>query len=530
MAPVIMEEMDSPKLKVKCTYDDCMKHFETEKLMKKHKKDDPEHCYCKRCDVDCIDWEDLTLHKVKAMQPWLEGKMKDSPGEQPDHIECEFCGEDFKSFGGRRKHRDQYHPADQDITCPGCMLHFTRASQLIEHFEENKCPEIRHLDYERSVQQKFIMRLIMKDPEEYMRRLQGPEFSNTEQSTSGFDDERSELETLDGTEGGVGVLDIDDPDQMGGYRPLQPEVELINLRQSKAPTSTTSSNWPRLPGQAERSMTESLRKISVSSSTPSTDMSASAFAASITSRNLKYVFESYPPLSSVGSPGPCSSYAGDDDTASVATMNMSTASKPLARTTGATSQVLFKDAKPSNGNPAYWAKALEEREDSVVGHGSNLFKSRIWDPYAAEYNPKRFYNTLIEKYCCPIPDCDGVYDDAEYLGEHFKIAHLRIQFRCRRCLKLFKKASGLIAHCESAGGICKVKDTNEFNQMLDDYSGGFLTSESVKQPKIVKQTPSNAVVKPGQAANGVMGTKFSAVMPRIPEDASSKAGSWSSRA
>jgi hypothetical protein len=33
--------------------------------------------------------------------------MKDNKDEQPNHIVCEFCGEDFKSFGGRKRHRDQ---------------------------------------------------------------------------------------------------------------------------------------------------------------------------------------------------------------------------------------------------------------------------------------------------------------------------------------------------------------------------------------------------------------------------------------
>lgn len=101
------QEMDSAKLNVKCTYSDCSKYFETEKLMKAHKLAEPEHNYCKKCNVDCKDWEHLTLHKVAAMQPFLDGKMKDNPDELPKHIVCEFCGIDFKSFGGRKLHREQ---------------------------------------------------------------------------------------------------------------------------------------------------------------------------------------------------------------------------------------------------------------------------------------------------------------------------------------------------------------------------------------------------------------------------------------
>lgn len=67
--------------------------------MKRHKKDDPDHFYCKKCNVDCEDWNDLKAHKVAAMAPWVEGRMKGNKDESPMHIVCEFCGMDFKSFG-----------------------------------------------------------------------------------------------------------------------------------------------------------------------------------------------------------------------------------------------------------------------------------------------------------------------------------------------------------------------------------------------------------------------------------------------
>jgi hypothetical protein len=96
--------MSSNKLNVQCL---CGKYFETEKDMKRHKKADPEHYYCKKCDVDCEDWDDLTRHKVKLMEPWLGGRPADADkDDHPVHITCEFCGEDFKTFGGRKKHRE----------------------------------------------------------------------------------------------------------------------------------------------------------------------------------------------------------------------------------------------------------------------------------------------------------------------------------------------------------------------------------------------------------------------------------------
>ncbi len=353
----------------------------------------------------------------------------------------------------------------------------------------------------------------MKDPHHFAQAVAGKGSTGPLYST--YAESRSEIETETDTDGGVALLDDDeDPAQELAYKPLQPEVELINLRMSKhAPTPhRAQESWPRIASPSTSSMTESLRTISVNSPSPSVmGMSASDFDTAITSRKGAFYTESYPSLSS-----PPRSQVEDDDTASVTTTTkFSVASQPTAWTTRATSRTLFKDAKPSPASSDYWATALKEREDDVIGKSTNLFHNRVWDPESAHYNVHRFYNPLIERYCCPIPECEGAYEDGSYLEEHFKIAHLRIQYRCRHCLKIFQKASSLIAHCESAGGRCKVKDTEEFNQMLDDFSGGFLTSESIKQPKIIKQNTGQALVKKDSVIDGVMTTKFTAVMPEF---------------
>lgn len=95
-----------PLRRFPCTYPGCYNSFNTEKEMKYHKANDTTHFYCKKCDVDCKDWEDLTQHKVDAMAPWIENSVHERPEGKPKHIVCEFCGEDFKSFGGRILHRE----------------------------------------------------------------------------------------------------------------------------------------------------------------------------------------------------------------------------------------------------------------------------------------------------------------------------------------------------------------------------------------------------------------------------------------
>lgn len=59
-------------LPFECTYPNCIRRFATLKEMKYHKVDDPDHYYCKKCDVDCEDWEDLTLASQMLCLPSSE--------------------------------------------------------------------------------------------------------------------------------------------------------------------------------------------------------------------------------------------------------------------------------------------------------------------------------------------------------------------------------------------------------------------------------------------------------------------------
>ena len=54
------EPADNTKtLPFECTMEECKMRFKTLKDMKLHKHIDPDHFYCKKCDVDCVDHDDL---------------------------------------------------------------------------------------------------------------------------------------------------------------------------------------------------------------------------------------------------------------------------------------------------------------------------------------------------------------------------------------------------------------------------------------------------------------------------------------
>jgi hypothetical protein len=52
--------------KIKCTYKECFSYFETRESMIKHKKKDPEHAYCAKCDLDFEDDIEMMEHEIRS--------------------------------------------------------------------------------------------------------------------------------------------------------------------------------------------------------------------------------------------------------------------------------------------------------------------------------------------------------------------------------------------------------------------------------------------------------------------------------
>jgi hypothetical protein len=76
--------------KIKCSYEDCFRHFKSEEAMRKHKEKDPDHFYCKRCDFDAEDDVSYLIHQIE--------------GSNGKHICCPVCGEEFEGTSGRDLH------------------------------------------------------------------------------------------------------------------------------------------------------------------------------------------------------------------------------------------------------------------------------------------------------------------------------------------------------------------------------------------------------------------------------------------
>lgn len=324
-------------------------------------------------------------------------------------------------------------------------------------------------------------------------------------------------ETHELEEGGVPLLDQEDPNQKEGHQPLKVDIDCLDFKAEtsyKLRTPDTRAHmetWPRLPGQMESDIHDSMRKMSISSATPSeqiSEVSASDYASSITSRrggNKVFTESPFSPKS----PMPSTSFAEeDDDAASVVTVT--SGGQKSAWSKGNSSKILFRDAEPTPvpGDYAAYLQRMQAEDDK--NNGRNMFYSHFWDPSSEEYDIEIFYNSMIGKYTCPWPDCGVAYEESHDLQGHFREAHLKRNFVCPLCLKRFKQAHALISHAESAG--CRVKETSMFDKLLDEVSGGFLTAEQLKQPKVYK-TLATAKSGKDKVADGVMATKFEAKMP-----------------
>ncbi|CZT18982.1 uncharacterized protein RCC_04827 [Ramularia collo-cygni] len=494
-----------------CNVEGCQHFFDTLEEMKQHKKYDPEHFYCKKCDFDAEDWDDLTRHKVENMVPYIEGaKGRVKPlDDDLKHITCEFCGEDFKSFGGRKRHRQMAHPADQDITCPGCEGKFIRASHLIQHFEKGRCHVYSARVFHDHLQHKHIVDQIMAAPD---RAFHPPRLLSGKYGVSIPENITDGGETLDQDFGGVSLMDQQDEAQMGGYKPMEAEKDLIDLH-----TQSNLEAWPSLSGQEPAQLSESLRKGSLAVPFRSTATSTKRSDGIAQGGGRKVYTESYPGLASSSAV----STSGDDARSESTITTPSVVGGGGAWSTGQTPFALFPNAKgtakarPKAGD---WDAILAQHaEEAKADTGADMLKIAWWDPTSEDYDIARFRHPVYEAYFCPFPSCEDAvfgnsFDSQSDIENHIKYCHTRTKFRCEGCFRHFKSAAPLVAHVESTRK-CGIRGSEKFGKFFESITAGFLKSKYVGEPKIYRLE--TALAKQGQPTGGIMSTAFKAKQPNI---------------
>ncbi|OCK78887.1 hypothetical protein K432DRAFT_417708 [Lepidopterella palustris CBS 459.81] len=439
----------------KCTYDKCDLSFKTEEKRDRHKKSSKEHDFCATCNEDFDDWDGLARHRA------TETDIHQSA--------CRVCGDEFGSVSGMKRHIAISHPIDQNIPCLGCAAVFNRASHLIAHLENNECKSISADQFVGHLQHKNIIRRLLRDPDQ-IKKIN----KNLQTQHAAIDDEEGGGVLLEPT-----LLDENKDDKLSDYASLDPQKSTAPVH----PSVNNSRHWPALdssggPGKHPSIVTDD-NTDTLSTHFDGISLNTSAIAGAVdwderVEANVKGLV-----TRSAGSTISTSAM-------SVTSEDSATTQKPSAwgctGTSTATSTILFPEAKATPVSPE-WQEALVRRDRAYEReYGLNLFRARFWDPTSPGYNPKRFWDVTLEVYMCPFPHCEAALDTPFSLEIHIRNSHRMSEVRCPSCLRLFKTSAALVAHCETGLGRCQIARSSNFNQALDEFSGGFLSASYVLRP------------------------------------------------
>lgn len=357
-----------PVARVKCTFEDCDLFFDDERSMKRHKRQTDEHEYCHLCDEDFDTIEDFVEHKIT--RPFEHKKA------------CRVCGDEFKSDSGLKRHielvsmtitfessstnRLQNHKIDQKLTCIGCQKSFYRACLFIEHLEFGHCEVIGSTQFEGHIVHKHLITEFMKG---------GTAYARFKQKTSKYE-AAVDFEEEGGIELGGDPLDVDEAIEGVEFEALRPDTP------PETPQSHIfASPYPPLPSQVNEAWSE------VASSLGALSVSGDSDAETVIG---------FPAADTIGS-NTCSNPSTSEY--GIGTSTTSRRVKAWGDRSGkSASNHLFPNARP---NPASSDFSIAAHDDTKDDQGINIMRTRFWDPMSSDWNPEKFYDSVVSKYACP---------------------------------------------------------------------------------------------------------------------------------
>ncbi|KAF1962063.1 hypothetical protein CC80DRAFT_461911 [Byssothecium circinans] len=417
-----MECPTEPPNRIKCTYKDCDMSFTSMRSMLSHKKNSEFHDYCEKCDEDFDSYDDLAQHK--AFRP------------DKHHKACRVCGEEFKSTSGLRRHIELTHKVDQKLKCLGCEDTFYRASLMVEHLEYGHCTVISPEQFMGHIVHKHLVTELLKG---------GPSYDRFMQKISNFEAANDHEH-----QGGVSVAsdDMMEPDEEDEARDVPFEaIKPVILNEDVV----HPGHYPPLPSQSGKKGSET-----------AVDLSSALDNMSISGASS---------TTAVG--------AGGSDADGVDAEGSNKTGRQVTAWVPGSSKQLFPKAHATPPPSEYSINRYDDEMNK--DHGINILKTRFWDPLSGDWNPDRFFNSIISKYFCPFP-CEQVFDNANEMNMHIMTEHRIKRMKCPSCLKYYKTVTALMSHCESRGSRCSINKADNFNIFLDKITGGFLSVEEKTRP------------------------------------------------
>ncbi|OAP65758.1 hypothetical protein AYL99_01730 [Fonsecaea erecta] len=421
-------------MKIKCTYEECPKRFDTHQAMIRHKERDPNHSYCKRCDIDCQDDMFLFIHQLGS----------------PAHICCPICGCEFKSSAARDNHMEIQHHSTQNIECAGCGQKCGSASELMQHIERDECEVIKLQDF----QMQRAERQIQKDAWD----TETDPFainSRTREQTSAAINDNAQLDRLD-----LATYDSGRSlsNALGGPIHVASHEQFPSLGQSQVSKAVNAS--AALEGYSLRVKPASnlidlddppmkgMSKLHLSQPDRGLQQKFGTQREETTSGMVKGWLDS---LTTQAEPP-------SDDSIEVASMYDRKVSSDNTGQIPPTSL-----AKPNPDAPH--EHIVHMPAASMVSTGSPLDIEKYWDA-----------NRQV--YSCPTIRCKRQFRTlADFKAHLLTSAHVGSQVTCPSCLKKFASTSAWVAHTSSASKRCDIRHSANFNQIMREFTGGLLGTQ-----------------------------------------------------
>ncbi|KAJ4233160.1 hypothetical protein NW759_001941 [Fusarium solani] len=131
-------------------------------------------------------------------------------------------------------------------------------------------------------------------------------------------------------------------------------------------------------------------------------------------------------------------------------------------------KILFPDAPPAQ-------KPTKEQLKAAAAPGPQDWDEwlNINDPTHPKFNVARYYQSIIDKYACPVIGCGKTFKNSRAIIGHLKSpTHSGTKYRCPYCLRTFNSLAAITSHAEDSSVRCRMRETDTYGALIDQLTGG----------------------------------------------------------
>ncbi|KAI8627658.1 hypothetical protein F5Y19DRAFT_486595 [Xylariaceae sp. FL1651] len=387
----------------------------------------PKSLECPKCHVVYPTTDELLKHQGSAK-----------------HFACDQCELSFWTQEGLEAHKQKNHRSNQDITCPGCEGHFTRAGLFYKHIEENKCKAIFASDVARRRETLLAWATELGQRGGRQDDIPMPEESHIKKEDTWATDIKSEATVPSEP---VTTSEI-------SRRPgiFQANAHRVYYR---------AEDFPDIPSNEYRPYPEDFPALGGHHSHQGTSSHAGSASAITSSRGLEHQEGNVWREGKVLFP----------KTSNHARTTYNAVAPPVSYDTPPAAVPHRAIQHPTSNNKI---RTIHAPIGDVEASAPQAPTQQIIDPDHPDFNPAVFHNEILDKWVCPHMSCGTKLKSAPGLTAHLRSpAHTGGRIPCRGCRKVFTTTAALIQHMETTS-TCNIRQSDDFRAMLGQATGGLL--------------------------------------------------------